>query len=79
VDVEHWCTAEGCVFCRVVMCVAKELAQVCVVCLLTVSAKEQNTARRSGRWCLPRGGIVESRALGSYCWASEAVASDRER
>jgi hypothetical protein len=78
VGVERQCAAEMRVFS---LCRSMEHEGVGVVmlfCLLTASAKGQNTARRAGKWWFPGGRSVESRALGSCCWESEAVTSDRE-
>jgi hypothetical protein len=47
--------------------------------LLAESAKEQDSASRRGRWCVPGGRTVVSRALVCCCWESEAIASVRKQ
>jgi hypothetical protein len=76
---ERQCAAEVHIFspCRIVE--NEGVGVVRFVVLLTESAKEQDTARRTGKWCFPGGRTVPSRALVSCCWESKAIVSDRER
>jgi hypothetical protein len=49
----------------------------CVEVLRSESAKEQDSARRGDKWCIPGGRTVMSRVPVHCCWESGAVTSDR--
>jgi hypothetical protein len=53
IGVEHWWAAKGCVFSPRRIVGNEGVGVVMLFCLLTVFAKEQNTARRAGKWWFP--------------------------
>jgi hypothetical protein len=78
VGVEHQYTAEIWVFSPCHNSGSGEVGKVVLRGLLAESAKEQDAARRRGKWLLPEGKTVGRRALVHYHGGSRAIAPDHK-
>jgi hypothetical protein len=79
VGVERQCTAEIWVFRPCRNSGSGEVGEAVLRGLLAESAKEQDSARRRGKWLLPEGRTVGRRAPVRCRRESGAVALDRKR